>query len=65
MWRLIGVLLIMFSFCVLWSVVLGLILDWVDPHVERWIRRRVWRRLGGEGEPPTDEELKDERWPLR
>jgi hypothetical protein len=39
--------------CVCWWLLGRWLLEAVDPHVRRWL----WRRCGGTGRPPTDEEI--------
>lgn len=55
---------IVLTMTALWLAGMKLLFEWVDPYVERWHRRRIWRRCGGEGEPPAREEDED-GWPLR
>lgn len=49
-------LLIFLSFVLALVVVWTMLVDWAFQKVDPWLKRLLWRLVGGTGDPPTDDE---------
>lgn len=52
-------ILVMLLIVCVGAVLWWLLLDWVYSKVKPSIERWLWRRVGGEGDPPADREKED------